>query len=168
MGTAPCPNLVIGVCAGDGLSDTSAIPLYILDCHGGLCGNCDIIYGKWQGGKGKLEAVAETECPVCLETKPGVVWPKCSHPTCATCFRRCWFGDEAMIEAKRESTEPSFPYDSETEDEYYDNPKETKWVGDEAIAKYGRDSATWIEWWEKWLEEQRPASGAACPLCRAK
>ena len=39
-----CPNVLI---CGE-----ASLPQCLLDCHSGLCVNCDIMFGKWQGGKG--------------------------------------------------------------------------------------------------------------------
>jgi hypothetical protein len=80
-----CPNFII--CG-------MVLPLRYLQCHDGLCINCDIMFGTWQGGCGELKIKSDVECCICLETNIGVSYPKCDHYVCVKCFKRCFYGDE--------------------------------------------------------------------------
>ncbi len=82
---AKCPNFIIcGVLN----------PLCILQCHNGLCVNCDIMFGTWQGSHGILKIKSDVECCICLETDIGISYPKCAHYVCVKCFKRCFYGND--------------------------------------------------------------------------
>lgn len=71
------------------------LPEWWYSCKGQwLCTNCDIDFGKWQGGKGTLIIKDNVECPICLETKKGISLPKCDHYICIGCFKRCYFNHD--------------------------------------------------------------------------
>lgn len=111
-----CPNFV--VCG-------SINPLCILNCHRRLCTNCDSMFGTWQSGHGILNLRDNIECCICLETKIGISYPRCDHYICIDDFKRCFYVNE-----------PVFPYSSDVEDEYYEDPDNQKWLNDELIQKY--------------------------------
>ena len=146
-----CPNYI--------LCKTIA-PQWLFYCHGGMCMNCNILFGTWKGGNGKPKIIDNMECPICLDTKACISQPKCKHFTCIDCFKRCYWGDENYdIENK-----PKFPYDSEIEEEYYDNTEDPKWENDELIIKYNKED----EEWERKREEHfnKEENLKQCPLCR--
>lgn len=60
----------------------------------GTCLNCDIIFGKWNGGKGILQLSDIEECCVCLENKIHISLPKCNHKLCIECMRKIYFNEE--------------------------------------------------------------------------
>ena len=63
----------------------------------GICLNCDIIFGKWNGGKGILEiSNNEEECCVCLDNKIQISLPKCNHTLCIECMRKTYFGKRTL------------------------------------------------------------------------
>lgn len=123
-------------------------PKWIGDNHDDTCVNCDLDFGKWQGGKGKLNFIENIECPICFECKSGVSYPKCDHYACIQCFRRCFYGDF--------SNEPEFPY-SELENEYFENQENIKW-------KESRK-----DWYIKTKNRRDnvPITIKKCPLCRS-
>jgi hypothetical protein len=147
-----CPNYI--------LCNTKA-PESVFDCSHGMCINCDITFGTWKGGKGIPEIKDNTECPICLETKICITQPKCEHFTCIDCFKRCHYGDDNYDK----ENEPKFPYDSDIEDEYYDDTENIKWTNDVLIIKYNKD---WNEWDDKkraYFQSQEYLQN--CPLCRS-
>lgn len=82
----------------------------------GMCTNCILIFGIWNGGRGKPDIKDNIECPICLQTKTCITQPKCTHFTCIDCFRRCQYGDETFDMENK----PKFPYDEEIKKEYYE------------------------------------------------
>ncbi len=60
-------------------------PLYSIQQHE-LCVDCVIMFGEWQGGKGKLTFFDTTKCPICLEIKLCVSHSNCNHYSCIECF----------------------------------------------------------------------------------
>lgn len=142
-----CPNYI--------LCETEA-PQWLFDCCHGVCRNCDMMFGKWQGGKGELEVVDNVECPICLDEKTCITQPKCQHYLCVDCFRRCYYGDDDS------ENEPQFPYSREIEEEY-DND-ESQWEDDELIKKFNEDWNAWQD--AKELKREQEQNLQCCPLCR--
>jgi hypothetical protein len=143
-----CPNYILcGIVA----------PQWLFDCCGDLCTNCDILFGKWAGGKGILET-QEVECPICLEEKLGISQPKCNHFLCIECFKRCHYGDDDL------ENEPKFPYNSDIEEEYYDDPDNPEWANNEKIVKYNNDYNKWDD--QRELKKYNESYLRQCPLCR--
>lgn len=149
-----CPNFII---CGE-----SAVPLYYLQCHNGLCINCDMMFGSWTSknykktGKGILNFYENVECPICLETKRGVDQPNCNHTLCIDCFKRCYYGCY--------DNEPHFPY-PHIENEYYADPDNQKWTKDyPLIAKYNKDLDEWDN--QRELQYEKKDHLHKCPLCR--
>jgi len=136
-----CPNYIL--C-------NTEYPEWVGDRHNGLCANCNIMFGTWNGRKGILNIINDVECPICLETVICISQPKCDHSLCINCFKRCHYGKE----------EPIFPY-PEIEDDYYDNPNNEKWKEYLNINKY--ESAYNI--WEREKDEEQGLL-SRCPLCR--
>ena len=69
----------------------------------GLCMNCVVLFRK------ELIFKNGVECPVCYETKRGVMQPKCEHSICLDCFKSCYYG---------KYEDPVFPYSSDVQKEY--------------------------------------------------
>jgi len=81
-----------------------------------MCIDCELIFGKWKGGRGKAVIKDNTNCTICLKIKLCISQPKCDHFACFECFRLCQYGDDTYdIENK-----PKFPYDKDIEKQYYD------------------------------------------------
>lgn len=133
-------------------------PKWYLNCHGGLCYSCNLMFGKWQGGKGKLDFVDACECCICFDTTLCVSQPKCSHYACIECFKRCYHGNESSI------IEPKFPYGDDIADEYFDTFDKTKWENDELIKKYEDDFDEYE--YKKSVEYEQEKNLRRCPLCR--
>lgn len=75
----------------------SSFPKMYIGCWGGngCCMNCDILFGKWNGGKGILKiGEINKECCVCLEDRKLVSLPKCIHEVCIECFPKIYFNEE--------------------------------------------------------------------------
>lgn len=141
----PCPNFKL--C-------NKIAPFIILDCHDGLCSSCDIEFGRWQGGKGKLTTLND-ECPICLEDKECISLPKCDHFICIDCFQNCW-------SINHEIDNPPFPYSEEIYEEWLAN--ESKWATDIKIQKWIFDCEI-IE--DKNEQEYLTKKHLRkCPLCR--
>ena len=72
----------------------NVFPEQFINCWGGkgLCLNCDVNFGNWNGGKSIL-VVSENkkECCVCFEEEIHVTLPKCSHELCINCMKKIYF-----------------------------------------------------------------------------
>jgi len=120
------------------------------ECHAssragikGLCINCDIKFGK------ELEKVENVECPVCLETGPGIRQLNCIHSACIDCFLKMNIG---MWDLDTRPVEPA--YETVLDEDGIEivklpNPEWERWNEEEAL-------------WE-----QRGYKTSSCPLCRA-
>ena len=118
------------------------LPEWWYECKGHwLCTNCDMMFGKWIGGKGVLQQKQDVECPICLETKQGLELPFCQHYLCLMCFKRCYYGKPP----------PPHPYPDRDES---DDPE------DPLILAYEINYAIW--------EDQRADEEhlRKCPICR--
>lgn len=136
-----CPNFV--VC-------DSIVPQWILGCNKGTCTTCGYTFGRI------LTFYESVECPICFEDKPGVKQINCDHKVCIDCFKRCRYGGTIP--------HPIFPYPHEIEDEYDNDPDDSKWVNDPLIIKYNED---WILYESKCDEEYyRETSLRICGICR--
>lgn len=140
----------------------SLLPFWWFDCKECyLCTNCDIMFGTWcsgnykHEGKGVLEMKDDIECPICLEIKRSISFPKCEHFVCIDCFKTCFcFDDEEQ---------PPFPY-PDIEDEYDDDPDNPKWNNYPLIKIFNDE----INRLEDIREEKYENSEnlRRCPLCR--
>lgn len=128
-----------------------------------ICTNCDILFGTWghgenaHYGKGELEFVDNFECPICLENKRCVSQPRCEHFVCIECFKRCYFLQDVNY--------PDFPYSSEIEDEYNENPDDPKWKIEYHLINKWSEECDEVEYsnMEKYSSEEYLR---VCPLCR--
>jgi hypothetical protein len=142
-----CPNFK--VCG-------SINPKAILQCHKGTCMNCAAMFGKPPSYRGKLTFYDSVECPVCLDTKPGVKQPNCDHMICIDCFTRCRYGE--IIQ------QPVFPYSRDIEDEYDNAQDDPKWLNDVLIKKYKDE---WLLYETAVDDNYRKEQGLrVCGLCR--
>ena len=142
----------------------SVLPIWWFGCKGNyLCTNCDMGFGTWgtgensHTGKGILEISNDVYCPICLETKRGISYPRCNHKVCIECFKRCMYGDY--------SGKPVFPY-PDIEDEYDEDPESIKWKNEfPLIEAY---NINYDEWEDRTNEANQNSSHLrSCPLCRA-
>jgi hypothetical protein len=144
----------------------TVLPDWWYECKGHyICTNCDILFGTWghgentHYGKGELIFSNNLECPICLQNKRCVSQPRCEHFACLNCFKRCYFLDQSDDGA------PEFPYDSEIEEEYNENPDDPKWdINYPLIEEYN-------EMWNAWDDAKREKYDnenylRVCPLCR--
>jgi hypothetical protein len=128
-----------------------------MSCHGGLCTNCDIMFGKWDGGKGKL-VFKQDDCCICLENKRCVSYPKCNHFVCIDDFKRLQYGEERQ-------NEPPFPY-RELEDDYYlKNQGHPSYENDPVIIKYNDEYNKWDDMYEK--KKEKEENLRKCAICRS-
>ena len=146
-----CPNYI--------LCNTKA-PQWYFGCHSGMCSNCNMLFGTWKGGRG-IPVFKETDCPICLQIKICISQPKCNHFTCIECFRRCHYGDDEYdIDNK-----PIFPYDSDIENEYYEDDENPKWENEyELIKLYHIMENEWEIKQQEHFEKEKYLR--KCPLCR--
>ena len=136
------------------------LPLRYMGCYHGLCCDCDISFGTWNGGKGILNFYENKECPICFENSICISQPKCNHCVCIKCFKRCYYGTD-------KPEEPVFPYDYNTETKYIDNPEHTEFENDELIIKYKNECELFdfeIEILNNKYEKE--SFLRCCPLCR--
>ena len=77
-----CPNYIL--C-------NSSFPQKQLNYHNGLCMNCNMMYGTWDGGKGILNVKNDIECSICLTTTTSISHPKCCHYSCLECFKQIYY-----------------------------------------------------------------------------
>ena len=127
-------------------------------CGKVCCYNCLIMFDHSRNGKGELNIRDNIECPICLDTKRGITYPRCDHYVCIECFKYCMYGPERI-------GEPEFPY-PDIEDEYDEDPENPKWKDEyPLIEKYNMD---WDEWDDKYEEDYANNENLRnCPLCRA-
>jgi len=118
------------------------------DFHGGtragnkgLCINCDIIFGK------PLEHVEYIECPVCLESGPGIKHIKCDHTSCNSCFLKMNIG---MWDLDTRPIEPPCEFD-EDENPILPNPEYEQWCEED------------YQWEQNGYSKDNLRK---CPLCR--
>lgn len=123
-----------------------------------ICINCDLLYGKWKGGKGILPIYENKECPICLDIETNIELPYCNHTLCLNCFNRC-FHVQHNIENM-----PIFPY-PDLEEEYYNNPEHIKWDIDYPLIKSYYNQ---LDIWEKnnELQYENESHLHKCPICR--
>ncbi|MFK5969036.1 MAG: hypothetical protein QM487_02795 [Candidatus Marithrix sp.] len=134
----------------------------ILPVHSGnyLCTTCHINFGTWgvmpngNNGKGFLPIYDNVKCSFCLESKRGIVQPKCDHLLCIGCFKNRYFGDRSKY------VEPLFPY-PDIEDDYYDDQEIDKWNEEYPLIKTYTEE--WNDWDEKYCKIEEYL--AKCPLC---
>ena len=117
-----------------------------------LCIPCDMQFGK------KLGVVESAECPICLETKTGVIMPNCTHSICVGCFKRCMYG--------KPSPQPPFPYPDEIFTEWEegggDNPE---WCASYPLAKVWDEECDRFET-ARAIANENEVKLRKCPLCR--
>ena len=118
-----------------------------------------MMFGTWgtQTGKGILNTVDNIECPVCLEHKKGISYPRCNHMVCIECFKRCMYGDN--------TGQPIFPY-PDIEDEYDEEPENPNWKNDYPLIEiYQRDYDNWED--NKNEKYENETNIRLCPVCRS-
>ncbi len=76
-----CPNYII--CG-------SQLPQWVFCCHDNLCVDCDMIFGKWNEGPGKLN-FQEKLCLNCNEEKLCTKQIKCDNFLCVDCLKKLYF-----------------------------------------------------------------------------
>jgi hypothetical protein len=138
----PCPNYE--VCES------------LMDPRMRTCGNCSfrrIVLKK----NDLLSFKDDIECPVCLDTKRGLQGLNCNHYVCIDCFKECHkCGDDDQ------SAQPPFPYDSNIEEDYDENPE--KYDGDPIIKVWEDCMSVYCK--EKEDEYETRSNLRLCPLCR--
>jgi len=137
-----CPNFII--C-------NTKLPQWVLDSNNGTCIGCQTIFGKI------LNLIDNIECPICFEIDKGIQQLDCNHSSCINCFKRSHMFDWNY-------GEPSFPYPSNIETEYYQNQDDIKWENDELIKKYNEDYIKFED--EKCIQYDNEEYLRKCPLCR--
>jgi hypothetical protein len=146
-----CPHKCSAVKCPNFLICDSIVPQWILGCNKGTCTSCGYTFGT------KLTFYESVECPICLEDKPGVKQVNCDHKVCIDCFKRCHYGSDNI-------PQPVFPYPREIEDEYDNDPDDSKWINDPLIIKYNEECIAR----ENKCDETyyREASLRICGICR--
>jgi len=131
-----------------------------LNCRSGeLCINCAAMYSNHSNYKtGILEFENEIECIVCLELKR-CVKTKCRHYICIDDFKRMMYGEQKV-------GEPPFPYPEEIENEYYEDPNNSKWEKDYPLIEiYNKE---WNKWDDSYEEKRKKEEYLEkCPICRS-
>lgn len=143
-----CPNFK--VCG-------QVCPKWLLGCHDGRCWSCNFHFGK------NLTFLEEDqECPICLETKPSVVQPNCTHSVCIDCFKR------TRVDGPERRPPPPFPFPDQ-EDEYdntplCEHPLDIDPTSRAAIRSWEAAMDVWEdEWNQRHAAEENLRK---CPLCR--
>lgn len=110
-------------------------------CLEPICNNCNIIF---KNCKKQILLFGIGTCPICLTKEIMCIsHPNCDHWNCNKCFIKDW-------NLVKKIYEPVFPYSSDMEEEYFENPNHMHWKKDKNIIKY-------IEETKKMLTN--------CPLC---
>jgi hypothetical protein len=118
-----------------------------------ICIGCDSTFG------GKLDTVETTDCPVCLETKPGVVMPRCTHSMCVGCFKRCMYGEP-------DEPEPKFPYSEDVENEWHEDQDSAEFLARyPLVVKYNQDWNSWDD--RRQVKYEKEENLRHCPYCRS-
>ena len=117
----------------------------------GLCMNCVMMFRK------ELLFQDKVECPICYETKRGLVQPKCEHTICLDCFKDCYYINYE---------EPDFPYSSDVQTEYdeygcFDDTPRSFLDMYPLIDEYEKESNRRYE-----KNEEMVRVNSRCPLCR--
>jgi hypothetical protein len=111
-----------------------------------------------------LEIKNNTDCPICLEENQECVkFLNCSHFICIKCYKI-----QVYPEKFERIDEPVFPYDSDIEDEYYEDQENPKWKLEyPLIDEYNEE---WNKWDDKWTKKENEICGQQyskkCPICR--
>lgn len=137
----------------------SVLPKWWFECKATyLCIGCQMMFGTWgkQTGKGILEISDNVECPICLEYKRGISYPRCNHMVCIKCFKRCMYVED--------KTEPVFPY-PDIVDEYDEDPGNIKWKNDYPLIETYNINLD--EWENKEYEKYENKNLQVCSLCRS-
>lgn len=142
-----------------------SVPEYVLFSNDGICCQCDLLFGEWRGGRGRLSKTdGAFTCPACSRSDMvGISQPNCDHYTCEECFRNAYYPMEIAGSADRDG-EPQFPYSVEEEREYYANSDDPKWRNDPIIMQYNAD-------WYNWDNQRRREPieedlQYCCPICK--
>ena len=84
------------------------LPYWWYECKGNyLCTNCHMLFGTWGTniGKGELEFEDILECPICLEKRICVSYPRCNHKICISCFKKCMYFNEDRSDEQTDNIE---------------------------------------------------------------
>ena len=101
----------------------------------GYCNKCFILFSFYENGKLLFYFVKsdDSECSNCFVSAKCYFLPNCSHRLCRGCFIENYYTPIPKA--------PDFPYDTETEIAYYENPK--KYQKDSQIVQYFNDRNKW-------------------------
>jgi hypothetical protein len=114
--------MVINKCINDILCKTES-PIETTIDNKALCLECDMFYGKYNGGPGKLNIKESTSCCFCFKKQQKCIkQTKCDHYLCITCFKKIY----NLTENKFTIKIVNFPY-PEVEEEYNNDPYNEKW-----------------------------------------
>ena len=143
--TKRCPNYVLceGIIWARNINDNS-------------CRECCSKFGRERRDRGELTFKEEVDCPICLETGPGVEQAFCMHALCIVCFKQCYFYDG--IDPSDE--EPAYPRINNGDTSNGD--EEEVDLGDPRIIEYYENHR---DWGNRCIKRRRML--ARCPICRA-
>ena len=95
-----------------------------------ICKSCNIIF---KNCKNKILLFGIGTCPMCLTNNTLCIsHPNCNHYSCKKCFLNYWNESKKICE-------PIFPYSSDMEEEYMENPNDIHWKNDKSIIKYNEE-----------------------------
>lgn len=144
-----CPNYA--VCGNER-------PRCILDCYGGVCAYCKMMFGVL------TIAPVAAECPICYVSGAEQVLLVCGHHVCASCF-------STQIESEDDEPQeedyggPSYdPEDDEGSDTRLD---EWRLTMPDSAARYDQAHEEWSSRNHEKLASRRWIFGK-CPICRAR
>lgn len=72
------------------------IPISFIHKNEYICTSCDINFGPWRGGKGKLKILEKNDCIICYENKEQIELPKCNHSLCIDCFKKIYYKEQCI------------------------------------------------------------------------
>lgn len=111
--------------------------------------------GCWSKHFNRLEFSENEECIICNETTKCVKQLNCSHKTCITCFKRCYYGEKPP-------PQPEFPYSEDVYQRYENNDQEI--LNDPKVKQWLKDLDTWD--FNECKKRRQEEYLRKCPMCR--
>jgi len=122
------------------------------ECFNGHCAKCFLLCSFYKNGQLSFYSIQsnESECCNCFTQGVCYLLPTCSHHLCKECFTENYY--DLIPKA------PDFPYNTETELAYYENPLSFK--TDRKISSYFND-------WNRWDANNKKLSlkSQSCIIC---
>tara|TARA_Y100000389_G_C17471304_1_gene531417 strand:+ start:14386 stop:14763 length:378 start_codon:yes stop_codon:yes gene_type:complete len=100
------------------------------------------------------------DCPICYETTNGVKMLKCEHYTCYNCFNEIYHG------YNKEPDNPSFPYNDDIYEEWYNDTENEKWKLEYPLIEKWDEKCDKIQDDFDIKSQKQRQLLSKCPLCK--